>query len=143
MFQQFHIGVKGVIVKNSKVLLLKRKSIYSKSTYFWDMAGGRIDQKGSLLKTLKREVREELGVNLKRIKKLFKVAVDKEYVEFVNQTYLLLIYFLIEPDNFKFKLSKEHKEARWVGKEDIKKLPKNVFLPTHTKEIILKASTFK
>ena len=37
----FYVGIKGVIVKDNKVLLLRKNP--TNSAEFWEMPGGRID----------------------------------------------------------------------------------------------------
>ncbi len=135
MFQNFNVGVKGVVVKNNKVLLLKRKSSY-KNNYFWDLPGGRINNKGTIIPTLIREIKEELGVTPKKIGKIINVGIDTDYSMYAKNTFLIILFYLIEVPHLNFKLSKEHELVRWTGKKDINKLPKDIFLPIHTKEII-------
>ncbi len=137
MFQNFNVGVKGVVVKDNKVLLLKRKSSYRKNSYFWDMAGGRINKNESIKPTLIREIKEELGIIPKKIGRIINVGIDTDYYLYSKNTFLIILYYQIEVPHFDFKLSAEHEELHWVGKKDLAKLPKNIHLPIHTKEIIL------
>lgn len=60
------VGVK-VFLRNgeNKILLLKRsEEKYGKTQGSWDIVGGRIDPGTSLLENLKREVREETGLEI-------------------------------------------------------------------------------
>ncbi len=50
----------------------------------------------------------------------------------------MLFYLIKAPDNFEPKLSKEHILHKWVGKEDLKNLDKEVQLEKHTREILQK-----
>lgn len=53
--QSYNIGVKALIVKDDRVLLLRRHDVGK-----WDLPGGRINQGESIKATLTRELREEL-----------------------------------------------------------------------------------
>jgi len=57
-YQLFYIGTRAVIVKEKKVLLLKKED---DTGILWDMPGGRIDEDEWDMKVaLQREVEEEL-----------------------------------------------------------------------------------
>ena len=69
----FHLYLKpalttALILGNAKgeVLLTKRKSPPKKN--YWDLPGGFVDFKETAEQCLRREIKEELGINLKRIK---------------------------------------------------------------------------
>lgn len=53
--KQFFVGVKAVIIKGKKILLLK-----DAKKDFWDFPGGRIDGNEGFHATLRRELSEEL-----------------------------------------------------------------------------------
>ena len=71
-----HLGVYGVIVKNDKVLLVKK----SRGAYTgqYDLPGGSIEHGEKPVETLKREIMEEVGVKVKnyRIMDANSVVVD-------------------------------------------------------------------
>jgi 8-oxo-dGTP diphosphatase len=55
MMKHFFVGVKAVIVRDGKILLLQNSA-----HDFWDVPGGRIDDDETIEQTLLRELREEL-----------------------------------------------------------------------------------
>ncbi|MFN8515527.1 MAG: NUDIX domain-containing protein [Chloroflexia bacterium] len=55
----FHVGIKGLIVNNGKVLLLKRENRWS--GIFWIKPGGRMEGGEEDEETLRRELREEVS----------------------------------------------------------------------------------
>ncbi|HZW60779.1 MAG TPA: NUDIX domain-containing protein [Candidatus Babeliales bacterium] len=55
----FYVGIKGVIVNNNKVLLLKSKSKIDDGQ-FWDLPGGRMESNETIQEALIRELIEEL-----------------------------------------------------------------------------------
>jgi 8-oxo-dGTP diphosphatase len=57
------IGVEAFILKNEKLLLGLRKNAYGEGS--WGLPGGHIERKESLSNGLKRELFEELGVEVK------------------------------------------------------------------------------
>ena len=68
MIRSFHIGVKALIVKEGKVLVLKEKDIRGTGDEIYDLPGGRIEDEESPEETLGREIKEELGVENFEIK---------------------------------------------------------------------------
>ena len=71
-----HLGVYGVIVKDDRVLLVKK----SRGAYTgkYDLPGGSLEHGEKPVETLKREIMEEVGVNVKncRIMDANSVVVD-------------------------------------------------------------------
>jgi 8-oxo-dGTP diphosphatase len=60
--QLFHIGIKGLIRnKEGKVLLLKVPAWRGRPGY-WDLPGGRMNPGETFEQTLRRELKEEIGV---------------------------------------------------------------------------------
>ena len=57
--KKYHIGIKALIVKNGKALVLKDEGRYPG----FDLPGGKIDENESFEQALKRELREEIGLN--------------------------------------------------------------------------------
>jgi len=61
--QLFQIGIKGLIrSEQGKILLLKIPS-WGGSPGYWDLPGGRMDPGETFVQTLKRELKEEIGVD--------------------------------------------------------------------------------
>jgi len=62
----FNIGIKGVIIKDNKVLLLRANAATGRKD-IWEMPGGRIDKGETITQTLVRELKEEV-TGIKNIK---------------------------------------------------------------------------
>ncbi len=75
IFRPQSIGVKCIIQHNGKILLIKN----SYGHKFWTLPGGGIKRKESLEETVKREVKEEVGINVGEIKKCGHLFYDGEY----------------------------------------------------------------
>ncbi len=60
--QLFQIGIKGVVRNEVGEILLLKVPAWSGNPEHWDMPGGRMDPGETFLDTLRRELREEIGV---------------------------------------------------------------------------------
>ncbi len=112
--KSFYIGIKGIILQNSKILLLKRQK---NNNYYWDAPGGRIDEGEEIKDALLRELKEEIGSNNVLIGNL--LAVDKVTNLVEDDHDLLLVFYLIRGKIGKIKLSSEHIDYTWVSKEEM------------------------
>lgn len=111
--KKFHVGIKGMIIKDNRVLILKKKS-----GDFWDIPGGRIDGNEDIESTLSREIQEELpgskNISINRI--LCAHRLHKDILEDIS---LLLVYYEINVDlPDPIKLSDEHSEYKWIENYD-------------------------
>ena len=127
--QIFQIGVKSLIKnKDGKFLITKGRS-YN----YWDIPGGRMDKDESIQDTLKRELKEELGIKVKMlglhiavISKI-KIKAGKDLVGL-----MLLIYDCKLPAGVRLVSRPEYDEFKWVDKKEIikrlgNKFPKEFF----------------
>ena len=105
------VGVKGLIVKDSKVLLLKR----SGERPFWDAPGGRVDAgETTTIQTLLRELKEELPsiTNIAVGSLLNAHVLSKNIRENVGLT---LLFYKVDADlSDAILLSSEHSEYKWM-----------------------------
>ena len=108
---KFPISVKGIILDNDKYLLVKNERSE------WDFPGGKLDKGDSVKKTLIREIKEELNLDV-LIKKLV-------YAEnhIVNGLPVMIVVFetLITSDE-KISLSYEHINYNFYNANEIKGL---------------------
>lgn len=101
--------IAGVVIRDNKLLLLKGKGY----EYFWT-PGGKVDGKESNEECLRRELKEEIGVNL-FVMKLFK---KYDGVSFFNPDIKQKqVVYLIEIDG-EIKPNKEIEDYIWMSKED-------------------------
>ena len=114
--KKINIGVKGVIVKDNKVLLLKR-NLGNRQVY-WDVSGGRVDDNEDLLETLRRELVEEIPsiVNFE-IKEILDVYRLPRGIE--KDLGLILLFYRVQSDITNITLSHEHFEYRWFNQEEL------------------------
>ncbi len=130
MKKKIFLVVTGVIKKNDCYLLTKRRSP-KKELNKWQFPGGELKFKESLEKALKRELKEELGVEVKIIKFIPKVfEIRREEDNFHGLFFVFLCHLL--NDSQKIVLNNEASKFGWFTKEEISNLDS---LPG-TKEII-------
>ena len=128
------VGVKAILFnRDGKFLLLKcvppqehflfPKSLCSKgnkvalrnSRAYWDMPGGRIEGKESLLNNLKREIFEETGLTAVKFGDVISIQ------EFLsnNKHIVRLTYVARVTSKTSLSLSMEHSEYRWFGLDEL------------------------
>jgi 8-oxo-dGTP pyrophosphatase MutT (NUDIX family) len=112
--QSFYIGIKAIIVRDGRVLLLK-ESPRAK----WELPGGRIDGKQTIEESVARELAEEIpGAKLRSLGDLVHAATGDFMVE--NDHRLCLIFYTADVDlPHELTLSEEHLEYAWVDPESI------------------------
>lgn len=100
------IPIKALIIKDGQVLITKDRR--------WELPGGRMNVGEAPEETLHREVREELGVEVK-ILGLQDVFIRPE----TNPAHFLVVYRcqLISDESFQTD-QKEIQDLRWISKDD-------------------------
>lgn len=123
--RKFQVGIKALIQNNKNEILVVRANsevLRKWEVEHWDLPGGRIKGNDSIEQTLKREVKEELGVDV-RISSLFDVSISRLKVPSGREkSSLILITYLCKLPNTKIKLSDEHTEYRWAIVKEAKQL---------------------
>ncbi|MDB5204524.1 MAG: hypothetical protein JWP09_552 [Candidatus Taylorbacteria bacterium] len=114
------VGVKSLIFnKEGNVLVIKRNPIkYPGVENMWDMPGGRINPESTLEENLKREIKEETGLNPKILSIIAAQDIIKPEVRVIRLTYVSYETSL----GSKVKLSDEHTEFKWVPIEFLLKI---------------------
>lgn len=113
---ELQVGVK-VLLQNrgGKFLFLKRSAEkYPDVSDPWDCVGGRIDTGKTLFENLKREVKEEISVDLEEEPKL--IAAQDIMVPHKNRHVVRLTYMGI--CNEDPVLDDDHDEYQWLSKEE-------------------------
>ncbi|MEK7618153.1 MAG: NUDIX hydrolase [Patescibacteria group bacterium] len=127
---ELQVGVK-ILLKNSegKYLFVRRNpKVYPEVGAKWDIVGGRIEAGTPLIENLKREIKEEVGLDYVGEPKLVAaqdILIDHKYTNGTNNTNqskhvvrLTYIGFL----EGHLKVNDDHTEAAWFTVEEIKKL---------------------
>lgn len=112
---KFRLAAKAFIVKDGKLLLVKRASDEIQKPNIWEIPGGRLEIGEDPVSGLKREIKEEAGID---IEVLHPFSV-RHFTRVDGQTVTLLI-FLCKALNDNIKISKEHSDFEWVALEKMK-----------------------
>lgn len=117
MMKNFFVGVKAVIIKDGKLLLLEDSS----KPDFWDVPGGRIDDDETLDQTLLRELKEELPSHSNpRIGELLHAYRIPGSIK--DDLGLVLLFYRVDADfEGEIQLSDEHTSYEWVSLAEAEK----------------------
>lgn len=116
------VGIGVIVLKNSKILLGKRKNSHGDST--WSFPGGHLEFGESWEDCAKRETKEETNLNIKNIRFF---AVTNDIFENESKHYIT-IFMLADYDTGELKLLEKEKCEKWEW-FDLKNLPSPLFLP--------------
>lgn len=108
-------GTKSVVVKDGKILLIKRSSYDNYNSGEWDMPGGRIEDGEGIFDGHKREVFEETKLKIDIIEPIRCWAVDRLDGKHVGITFLSKY---LDGDII---LSNEHTEHKWLSPDKVQK----------------------
>jgi 8-oxo-dGTP diphosphatase len=110
------VTIDAVVIKENKVLLIKRGVEPFKD--YWALPGGHVDWDETLEETVKREVKEELDVNVTNLKQIGIYSDPSRHPkQAINVAYAVAIEGEIKPGD-------DAKEFKWF---DLNKLPKLAF----------------
>lgn len=113
---RFTAGIGALIYDESSdtMLILKRSLEKDFAAGAWECVTGRVDQGEGFEDALHREVREELGI---QVKPLFIIGTTHFYRGVDRPEYELLgiVYCCSTTKPHELRLSKEHTEYRWVS----------------------------
>lgn len=125
------IGVKVLIEKQNKYLLLQRENKYGHLHLSWDLPGGRMKPFTTIYENIQRELLEEIGVvAIKELKIINAQDIFTQKFHIVRITYHAKANF--EDKNITLN-SNEHSAYAWYTKEDLKELQS---LDLYVKEIV-------
>ena len=114
------IVVAAVVLYKNKVLLLQRSAKEKIYPGLWELPSGKRENLESSIEAVKREVREETGLNIEIIGPLniFEYLMEKD--DLIKDT--TQINFLAKiKGKYKVKISKEHDNFAWVDKKELSK----------------------
>ena len=112
--------IQQAIIFNQKeqFLVLKYSGVYGKETKGkWTFPSGRLEENESYEGALKREVKEETGLDIDIIYQFF-----SSIIKTVDGKKVLTVAYLCRPKGKKIKLCKEHTNYKWVSLKDLKKM---------------------
>lgn len=126
--------VRGVITRNGKFLIIQRSATDSWNAGKWEFPGGKIDFGQDINEALKREIKEESGLDVVVKEPLFFWDENIESPRYKGKI-LASMYFACEaPLNAKVILSEEHQGCKWIEFEELKRFDQE--LANHTQEAL-------
>ncbi len=126
MNRRLGVAAKAIIRKNEKILLLQRSPESGFDPGLWELPGGKIDYGENLVEALKREVKEEVGLDIK-VGRPFKT-----WHFYKDHFWITGITFLCGYIEGRVNLSSEHAAYVWIEPKEYK----NYLLSTSMEEQI-------
>ncbi|MET3697075.1 8-oxo-dGTP diphosphatase [Bacillus oleivorans] len=108
------VVVKGVIVNEGKVLLVKRAEEEEVGGGTWECASGKIEFGEDLETALVREVQEETGLRVTVERILYATTFHPNPTKQV-----VMLSYLCSSNSKIVTLSKEHTDSRWCSKDEM------------------------
>lgn len=128
------VVVGGVVFnKESKLLIIQRSKDEDIYPEMWELPSGKRDFLETSNDALVRELKEEVGLNIKVVQpfSVFEYQIEKS-TELRDSTQ---INFIVTTDSADVKLSKEHQDFAWISKSEMDKYE----ISEKTKKVILEA----
>jgi len=114
MENKIGVALKGIIRFNRKVLIIQRSSNDDIGANAWEFVGGKLEFDEDLISALKREVQEEVGLDIN----VLKLAYASTFKTNPNRQVVILTYFC-DCDNDVITLSNEHQDFTWVNNSQL------------------------
>lgn len=110
--------VAAVIIDNNEILCMQRnKSKYEYTSYKYEFPGGKIENGETHIQALKRELQEEMSLNVEVGDNDFFLTVDHQYPDFSIKMHS----YICHVSSRKF-VRKEHINHIWLKPKDLSRL---------------------
>ncbi|HSX33438.1 MAG TPA: NUDIX hydrolase [Candidatus Saccharimonadales bacterium] len=108
------VAAKAVIVKNGKVLIVREANTYGDGTQLgrYGLPGGRLELGERFYDGLKREVHEEVGLEVEHLYPVF-VGEWRPVIKDVPHQ-IIAVFVVCEAKSNTLTLSDEHDDAQWI-----------------------------
>ena len=110
-------GKAAIINEKGLILVIKRAGDETHLENLWDVPGGRFDYGEKPEEGLKREIKEEAGLEVDIIEPVKSWTFMRENGEQVFGT-----TFLCQPEDLEIELGDEHTDFQWIEKEELDNL---------------------
>ncbi len=124
------VGVGGILLKDGKILLIKRKNEPGKG--LWSVPGGLVEPGETLEKAIRREIREETGLDVEVVRPIHVAEVVERDEDGRIRYHYVLVDFLCREAGGRIRPGDDAKEVRWIPLDRAGDLP----LTRTTKELI-------
>lgn len=116
---RFHITVKGIVILNNQILLMRRIRPSSDGLGYWELPGGGLEYGETPNQALIRELKEETGLDIIIIKPAYTFTKIREDYQTIGIGYLCI------PKNNHVQLSNEHDDYLFASIDKAKELLDN------------------
>ena len=106
------IDVVAAVIKRNNYYFIAQRNRNKHFAYHWEFPGGKVDNQETFENALKREIKEELAINIRIIHHIASKKHKDDKID-VN-----VHYFLCESLNENIILS-EHEDMKWLQKNDL------------------------
>ena len=123
----------GALIRDNKILIVQRASDDETFAGLWELPGGKKEPLESVINSVKRELKEEVGLDIEVLTpvNVFNWSTEKrEEVRDATE-----IIFLVKQENAEIKISSEHSDFKWITEAEIE----NFNISKETTESIKKA----
>lgn len=114
MEQKIIVAVKGIVLNNGRVLMVKRSNNDEVDPGTWEMPGGKIEFGEFLEPALIREVKEEAGIDITVEKLLYACTFKTD-----EKRQVVILAYLCRSRDKDVKLSPEHTDYMWASKSEL------------------------
>lgn len=111
------IAIKGLIMHQGKALIMQRADHDDVGAETWECVGGKLEFGEDIEESLIREVKEEAGIDIWIEKLLYATTFKTDPTRQV-----VVLKYLCSCQTDAVILSDEHKDFRWVPKDEAKQL---------------------
>jgi len=124
MINKFYVilAVGAFILKDKKILIIKKSPLEKIDAGLWTIPGGKIEKNEPIIDGLKRELKEEVNLDILDFQWLGEDVFESNGFWFHAQ------HFLCHPKNDEVKLEKKFTAFHWLSKDEIENFifPKNI-----------------
>ncbi len=122
------VALKGIIVHNQHALIIQRSQDDEVGANTWEFVGGKLDFGENLEDGLKREIFEEVGLDVIVDKLIYATTFNTD-----EHRQVVILTYLCKSDSDLVTLSNEHKDYLWATTEDMQNLLSKPILDDMTK----------
>jgi 8-oxo-dGTP diphosphatase len=117
----YRVTVKGVFVKDGKILMTKDASNRIEGSE-WELPGGGLDFGEDLREGLRREVQEEMGLVVKKVteKPLYMWTIKHNEARGMQWYWVLVVVYGVEFEHLNFVPTEECNEIRFFTFDELK-----------------------
>lgn len=128
------VVVGGILIKNKKALVVQRASDEEYFPNYWEMPSGKKELLENVESALKREFKEETGIDIEVLKPISVFNYEWEDENSVRDA-TQIVFLVNSSQDIKVTLSSEHQNYAWIKMDEINKYQ----MSKETKKIILEA----